>query len=277
MKHFRRGSMVFLILLLVPLQCFSAYDSGVTEVGRSWLPSLPADFGTFQLLHVFTGPDGALPAKLVLEDSQNFLGVTTNGGANNTGTIFEATTAGIVTTLFDFADVPELVGPLTLVRATDGVFYGICQGTEFVAGAVFRYEPGGSPAIVHQFALAESPYSLLAGTDGFLYGTMGVEFNPAGAVFRLSTAGDLTVLYEFHQAFGGTPRLNLESADGNFYGNQSFTYAECFSGQSVRRLQLRDSTSVHVGIVCRYDRGSVGRSDRDGLSQRCAASRHESG
>jgi uncharacterized repeat protein (TIGR03803 family) len=178
----------------------------------------PADFGAFQLLHVFSGSDGALPVRLVLEETQNFLGVTTYGGANNSGTIFEATTAGVVTTLFDFAEVPELIGPLTLVRATDGAFYGICQGTEFIPGAAFRYEPGGGVTIVLQFDLP--PSSLVAGSDGFLYGTMAEAFNP-GAVFRLSTAGELTVIYEFHQIFGGMPRLNFESADGNFYGNQT--------------------------------------------------------
>ncbi len=251
MKFFRRGALIFLVLLLAPRPCFSASDSGVAAVGKGGLPSSPADFGTFQLLHVFSGPDGALPAKLVLEDSQNFIGVTTYGGANNTGTIFEATTAGIVTTLIDFADVPELVAPLTLVRATDGAFYGLCQGDEFFAPAVFRYEPGGAPAIVYQFA--ETPFSLIAGSDGFLYGTMAEEFNPAGAVFRLSTAGELTVIYEFHQSFGGSPRLNLESADGNFYGNQSLPTPSVFrispSGDFSYVIPFQFTQELYVDMI----------------------------
>ena len=223
MKHFQLGSGIVLVLMLASLEIPPAQGAGAGPRN-----SLPAESGAFQLLHVFSGPDGSLPIALALEDSQNFLGVTTSGGANNVGTIFESTPDGAVTTLFDFADNPELIGPLTLLRASDGAFYGICQGDEFVAPAVFRYELGGSPVSVHQFAPAETPLSLLAGSDGFLYGTMTEEFNAAGAVFKLSTAGDLTVIYEFHTTFGGSPRLNLESADGDFYGNQSLPTPSLF-------------------------------------------------
>ncbi len=227
-KSFRRNAVILLVLLLAPLRSSSALESDMTARGTDEFSHSPAELGSFRLLHVFSGPEGSQPAKLVLQESENFLGVTTYGGENNSGTIFEATTAGAVTTLFDFADVPELINPLTLVRATDGAFYGYCKGIESLPGSVFRYEPGGSATVVFTFDTEGPPHSLIAGSDGFLYGTTGLAFNPAGGVFRLSTAGELTVIHEFHQTFAGTPRLNFESADGNFYGNQTLPAPSIF-------------------------------------------------
>ncbi len=253
MKSFRRGAILLLVLLLAPLRSSPALESDMAARGTDRLSHSPAELGIFRLLHVFSGPDGAQPAKLVLQESQNFLGVTPYGGANNSGTIFEATTAGVVTTLFDFAAVPELINPLTLVRATDGAFYGFCQGTEFVPGAVFRYEPGGSATVVFTFDMEGPPHSLIAGSDGFLYGTMGLAFNPAGGVFRLSTAGDLTVIHEFHQTFAGVPRLTYESADGNFYGNQTLPTPSIFrinpAGDFSEVVPLRFTQDLYGDII----------------------------
>ncbi len=253
MESFRRGAVILLVFLLAPLGSSSALESDMAALGTDGFSHIPAEPGIFKLLHVFSGPEGSQPARLVLAESQNFLGVTTYGGANNSGTIFEATTAGAVTTLFDFADVPELINPLTLVRATDGAFYGYCQGTEFVPGAVFRYEPGGSATVVFTFDLGGTPYSLLAGSDGFLYGTMALNFNPAGGIFQLSTAGDLRVIYEFHQAIAGPPRLHFESADGNFYGSQSLPSPSIFrvspAGDFSYVLPLRYTQDFYSDII----------------------------
>ena len=60
--------------------------------------------GTLTTLHGFTGgADGGYPLGGVIQGSDgNFYGTTSQGGANRTGTVFQITTAGTLTTLFSF-------------------------------------------------------------------------------------------------------------------------------------------------------------------------------
>jgi uncharacterized repeat protein (TIGR03803 family) len=159
------------------------------------------------------------------------------GGGANSGTIFEATPEGIVTTLFDFSATPELIEPVSFVRAPDGVFYGICGGGTIMPPAVFRYD-GGNAFSIHQFIDEEAPLSLIASSDGFLYGTT------ATTIFQLSAAGNLTLLYSFHQTYGGEPRLLLEGSDGCFYGSQGMPRPTIFRVSSSGDFSFLTSTSL---------------------------------
>ena len=79
----------------------------------------------------------------------NFYGVTTVGGANGAGTIYQITPGGVLTTLHSFAAADSSTGinldgagPNALTLATDGNFYGITNGGGAGgAGAIFRGQP----------------------------------------------------------------------------------------------------------------------------------------
>jgi uncharacterized repeat protein (TIGR03803 family) len=60
--------------------------------------------GSLTTLHGFTGgADGGYPLGGVIQGTDgNLYGTTSHGGANNTGTVFQITTAGTFTTLYSF-------------------------------------------------------------------------------------------------------------------------------------------------------------------------------
>jgi uncharacterized repeat protein (TIGR03803 family) len=89
-------------------------------------------FKPFKLttLHSFLGADGANPsAGLLFASDGNLYGTTSAGGANGFGTLFEITTGGVFTNLFDFTgDTGSVSGgdpSTTLMEDTNGVFYGL--------------------------------------------------------------------------------------------------------------------------------------------------------
>jgi uncharacterized repeat protein (TIGR03803 family) len=82
------------------------------------------------VLHKFTdSPDGNSPFPPLSRDpSGNLYGVTINGGANTLGTVFKIDTAGVETTLYSFAGLPEggdgaFPGP-GIIRDAAGNLYG---------------------------------------------------------------------------------------------------------------------------------------------------------
>ena len=63
--------------------------------------------GVLTTLHNFTGTgtDGEVPQSALVQGSDgNFYGTTSGGGSNSDGTIFSITPAGVLTTLYNFAD-----------------------------------------------------------------------------------------------------------------------------------------------------------------------------
>jgi len=141
--------------------------------------------------------DGAVPhAALALAPNGDFYGTTTERGASNNcnggcGTVFKITSAGNLTTLYNFClqtGCPDGFFPIDkLVLGTDGSFYGTTQ-----AGGTSANCNGG-----------------------------------CGTVFRITPAGQLTTLYSFCQQSGCPdgyfPRAALvQGADGNLYGTTYF-------------------------------------------------------
>lgn len=93
--------------------------------------------GALNVLHSFDSyvggftcnNDGGAPAAGLTFDSNGlFYGVTSVGGANCIGTIFETNTTGGFKKIFDFNESGPVYGDLaytTLMKATDGCFYGL--------------------------------------------------------------------------------------------------------------------------------------------------------
>jgi len=120
--------------------------------------------GNYSVLHVFVGPDGRYPqGPLVRDAGGNLYGVTSAGGALDSGTVFTLTPAGILTTLYSFTGGPDGAQPHGgLVRDSAGNLFGTafaggtvndkCFG--FGCGVVFQLSPTGATwtqTVLHSF------------------------------------------------------------------------------------------------------------------------------
>ena len=193
--------------------------------------------------------DGLSPGiPLVQAADGDFYGITNQGGANKTGTVFKLSTGGNLTTLYAFCSQPNCTdgattynGAVPLVQATDGNFYGTTGGGSGCAsanakdcGTVFKMTAGGNLTTLYTFCSqinctdGVAPNGLVQAANGDFYGTTsqgGNALNPyaTGTVFKITAGGHLTTLYTFcsqpNCSNGGTPFGSLVRAtDGNFYG-----------------------------------------------------------
>jgi uncharacterized repeat protein (TIGR03803 family) len=165
------------------------YAGGEEEEGYGTIFKItPA--GELTTLFSFDGDNGWGPiGGLIQASNGNFYGVTMGGGngddvcgtSNGCGTVFEITSAGKLTTLYNFctsftcADEGEPIGPL--VQATDGNFYGTTSGF-----------PSGGPS-------------------------------GEGTAFEITPKGKLTTLFTFGGLSGNSPSAGLlQATNGTFYG-----------------------------------------------------------
>jgi uncharacterized repeat protein (TIGR03803 family) len=134
-----------------------------------------------------------------MDSSGNLYGVTSSGGANNDGTIFEYTpssggsgfggrgggssSSSTITVLASFTGASE-ANPLGLTIDTSGDLFGVTQGSAGTAGVVFKVT-AGSKAITPMASLPTgvTPTGGLALSGSKLYGTTNSE------VFDIGTAG----------------------------------------------------------------------------------------
>ncbi len=167
--------------------------------------------GTLTTLHTFCSlancADGKNPmAGLIEANNGNFYGTTAAGGANcayfgGCGTVFEITTGGELTTLYNFCaenKLPCLEGYYSfggLIQASDGNLYGTTAGGgKNSGGTIFRVTLTGELTTIYNFcsqtscADGEGPQSgVVQGTDGGLYGTTLLGgANGGGTVYKLS-------------------------------------------------------------------------------------------
>jgi uncharacterized repeat protein (TIGR03803 family) len=196
---------------------------------------------TFTTLASFDGTDGERPfAGLVQGTNGNFYGTTTSGGANSSGTFFEITPTGTLTTLYNFCAQPGCSdgwGPLGLTLAADGTFYGITEYGEINfegndTGTIFEITPAGQLTTIYSFCFPqqcakkpENPVgTLVRGRNGDLYGTAsgGGSGEEGGAGFEITPAGKLNTLYGFCSQptcpDGEEPTGLVLATNGNFYG-----------------------------------------------------------
>jgi uncharacterized repeat protein (TIGR03803 family) len=174
--------------------------------------------------------DGQVPyAGLVQATNGSFYGTTSDGGANDDGTVFRITPAGELTILHSF-DLTDGGDPdSALVQATNGSFYGTTTGGGANGyGTVFKITAGGTLTTLHSFDMTdgESPYAgLVQATNGNFYGTTGAGGSGAdnfGTVFEITPADVLTTLHSFGIADGELPYGGLvQATNGTLYGTTS--------------------------------------------------------
>ncbi len=176
--------------------------------------------------------DGLLPqAGLVKGSDGNFYGTTAYGGANNDGTVFVITPAGVLTTLYSF-DSADGANPVAgLVEGNDGDFYGTTYGGGTRdRGTVFKITPSGGLTTLYNFCTKSGcsdgifpRTGLVQAADGNFYGTTdGGGIYHRGSVFMITPIGAFTSLHSFNLTDGANPDAGLvQGTDGNFYGTTS--------------------------------------------------------
>lgn len=199
-------------------------------------------------------PDGQGPGgALVLAGNGNFYGTTYNGGtgahcpanAGGCGTIFEITSKGQFTTIYNFCSQSNCIDGAypegTLVQGVNGSLYGTTVGyngsptcigeSRTGCGTIFEITPAGKLTTLYEFcsqtncADGYGPFAgLTMGNDGNFYGTTVYGgANHGGIVFKITPRGSMTTLHTFcletNCSDGSQPtRPLVEAADGNFYG-----------------------------------------------------------
>lgn len=215
------------------------YGGGGCGVGCGTVYELAPD-GTETILHTFSGAgDGTFPFGALLADGAgNFYATTTDGGADNRGTIYKIAAGGAETVLYSFTGGSDGSSPHGAFIADkkgnmySTALYGGVEGCASGCGTIFELAANGSVSTLYAFkggAEGANPYStLLSDKSGNLYGTTfdagnaGCTGNAGcGTVFRLAPDGTLTTLYAFKggSGDGGNPRSSLiADKAGNFYG-----------------------------------------------------------
>jgi uncharacterized repeat protein (TIGR03803 family) len=203
---------------------------GVSYGGTVFKFTSTGTLTTFYAFPTFSSTEGAYPsAGVILGSDGNFYGTTKSGGVDNSGTAFELTPGGTLTTLISFG---AYTAPVTgLIQGKDGAFYGTFDfgfnDNEY--GSVFRLASGGSLTSLGEFngLNGQTPLgNLIQGNDGSFYGTTslsGPGASAAGTLFQVTPDGDLTTEFTFTGLNGSTPQAGLlQAADGDFYGTTSY-------------------------------------------------------
>jgi uncharacterized repeat protein (TIGR03803 family) len=187
--------------------------------------------------------DGSGSSPLILGRDGSLYGTTYGGGSRagdkyGAGTVYRMTTAGDLTTLYEFcttAPCTDGQNPLGIILASDGNFYGTTgAGGKFKQGTLFRISPTGEFKLLHTFCsqanCADGSYLFfppIQGNDGNFYGTtFNGGTNNGGVIYELTPSGTYTVLYSFCSndqcPNGQYPNSITQGADGNFYGTTEY-------------------------------------------------------
>jgi uncharacterized repeat protein (TIGR03803 family) len=180
--------------------------------------------------------NGSLPRGSLMKASDGKLyGMTSNGGQNGFGTIFQYDlSTGLYTKKFDFDGVVHGSFPIgTLMQATDGNLYGLtCQGGTTDKGVIFQYDINtGACTKLLDFNGVNNGLNpngnLMQFSDGMLYG---LTVGGGGGVGGSNNNGELFqfdpithILIKKVVLTGGATGFNpfgslVQAIDGKLYG-----------------------------------------------------------
>lgn len=228
----------------------------------------------YVLLHSFGDPnnpvagEGVYPGTMVAGPASTFFGVTAQGGANGSGTLFSVSAAGNAGVLSGLGGTAG-ASPQGLVLGSDGNFYGTTQnGGSANEGTVFQLTPAGVVTVLHTFGDgtvsndgANPQGTLIQGADGNFYGTTqyGGSAN-LGTIFKMTPQGAVTIVHSFGNGSvtndGAQPVAGLVQVNGVFYGTT------LRGGVSVQSGSVGGGAPVASSAV---DNGTVFKLDSNGV------------
>jgi uncharacterized repeat protein (TIGR03803 family) len=226
--------------------------------------------GAFTTLHSFCSqsgcPDGEFPQTgLVQATNGNLYGTTIVGGAYGTGTIFEITPGGTLTTLYNVCSQSGCPDGnylyAGLIQATDGNLYGVMEiGGANNGGTIFRMTLSGTLTTLHSFcsqpACADGQYpagGLVQDTNGNLYGTTADGgANGDGTVFSLSVGlGQFVETQPTATKAGATVNIlgtNLTGATSVNFNGKAATFT-VISSSEITTTVPAGATTGEVQVV----------------------------
>ncbi len=149
--------------------------------------------GSLTTLHSFCSQsdctDGGYPsAGMVQGTDGNLYGTTSEGGANNFGTVFKITARGVLTTLHSFDSTEGAPSYAGLVQGTNGSFFGTTPvGGTSKDGTAFSLAVGLGPFVETQTSSGKVGSAVkILGTN--LTGSTTVRFNGTAAVFKVASS-----------------------------------------------------------------------------------------
>jgi uncharacterized repeat protein (TIGR03803 family) len=185
--------------------------------------------GKVKLLHSFALSDGAYPwfGNLLIDSANNLYGVTSQGGANNSGVVYKLTPSGTLTVLYSFAGgSTDGCYPFgTPVMDTAGNLYGTASecGPSGL-GILWKLSKTGTETILHAFAGGTSDggdplAGVIRDSQGNLYGaTKTGGTSGEGTVYRFGQ-GQITLLHSFSGSDGASPYGGLSrDTSGDLHG-----------------------------------------------------------
>jgi uncharacterized repeat protein (TIGR03803 family) len=199
--------------------------------GTATTPQVGAVFevttaGSLSTVYTFGLPSGGEKpiAGLVLGTDGNFYGTTSIGGIHrNSGTIFELTPSGTLTTLHDFDGSTDGSYPVTtLMQSTNGIFYGMTSGGGANnLGTIFSISTGLGPFVTPRPTSGEVGKAVtILGTN--LTGTTAVSFNGTPATFTANGSAINTTV----PAGATTGTITVTTSSGTLSSNVVFTITD---------------------------------------------------
>ena len=223
--------------------------------GKGTLYSLLTGSNTYTKIIDFNGTNGANPyGSLIKGINGKLYGMTSQGGTNDLGTIFEFNTStNTLTTLYSFSAANGSYPFGELVEYAAGVFYGMSRsGGTNSKGTLFSYNNNTSvfSKLIDFDGInyGANPYgALLKSLNGKLYGlTYSGGANSKGVLFSFNPTGSV---FTKHVDFNGTDGSNpygtlVETSIGQLYG---LTY---FGGTTNKGSLF--GYNVAAGILTKY-------------------------
>lgn len=173
----------------------------------------------------------------------NLYGTTTEGGTNDSGTVFKITLSGKLTTLYNFCSQTNCADgsyPQGLVLGSDGNFYGVTyyggnnsSGFLTGTGTLYKITPDGQLTTLYSFCSqticldGSNPFAaLMQSTNGNFYGTTVYGGNNALACPPGTFSGPCGTVFSFSTGLGPFVKLSQDSGKVGHTGGilgQGFT------------------------------------------------------
>jgi uncharacterized repeat protein (TIGR03803 family) len=199
---------------------------------------------------------GIVPAGVMSQGRDgNLYSTIANAGTQSDGTIFRMTTAGQLTTLYNFCSLTGCADGVNpeggVIVGFDGNFYGTANyGGSNEAGTVFKFNPNNSRlSTLWNFTNGNDDgnpfFGLLQAQNGSLWGVSeGIYNGQYGTLYKVSPNGQLTP-YDFNAFDGSVPNLPTQASNGNFYGTTKLGGASANDGVVYKATPNGAITDMH--------------------------------